>query len=632
VSLEAGGVTLAGEASQSVEIPANGERVLRWTATATDAAQADLVFSVKSGEYSDASKPRLSTAPNGGLRINRWSAPETVGTAGELVNPGTRNEAIGVPPNLDKTQGNLIIKLDPSLAASMQDGLRYVEGWEYDCAEQTVSKFLPNVLTYRALQRLGIENKELQEKLPNEVARHLERLYLLQNADGGWGWWRNEQSNASVSAYALFGMLKAREAGFEVRDEVYQRALAFIVGQSKTLTLQSTSQSLDAQTWLEYVLAEAGSGDGQQVESLYGLRGNLSQYGKALLILTMGKTQPTDARIKTLFADLNAKVIQSATGAHWEEGAPDWWSMNTDTRSTALVLAAYANYDKNNSLAPNIVRWLMTARKANGAWSSTYETAWVLIALTDWMAATGELDANYTYGAQFNGATLGEATASRATITQGVVLTVPASALSTETLNRLSIARGEGKGRLYYTAHLNAYLPVPSIQAADRGIVIQRRYVKAECAEGVKCPSVSEAKVGDVLRVELTIIAPSALHYLQVEDPLPAGAEAIDTTLATASQLDEGPQLVENRPEGERAGQPFARRWFWYWGWWSRSEMRDDKAAVFATYLPAGTYTYSYTMRVTSAGKFNVIPAYARLQYFPEVFGRSEGALLSVTR
>ncbi len=630
VTLDVAGVALAGAASQTVEIPANGERVLRWTATASDAAQADLVFSVTSGEYSDASKPRLSTAPNGGLRINRWSAPETVGTAGELSAAGARNEAIGVPPDLDASQGNLIVKLDPSLAASMQDGLRYVEGWEYDCAEQTVSKFLPNVLTYRALQRLGIDNKELSEKLPNEVAKHLERLYVLQNADGGWGWWRNEESNASVSAYAVFGMLKAREAGFEVRDDVYQRALAFVGGQSKALTLQSASSALDAQTWLQYVLAEAGRGDAGQIDALYDLRGNLSQYAKALLILTIGKRQPADARIKTLFADLNAKVIQSATGAHWEESAPDWWSMNTDTRSTALVLAAFANYDKDNLLAPNIVRWLMSARKSNGAWSSTYETAWVLIALTDWMAATGELDAGYSYGAQFNGAVLGEATASRATITQGVVLTVPASALSSESVNRLSIARGEGKGRLYYTAHLNAYLPVPSIRAADRGIVIQRRYVKADCSEGVKCPSVSDAKVGDVLRVELTIIAPSALHYLQVEDPLPAGAEAIDTTLATASQLDEGPRLSENRPDG--GPQPRARRWFWFWGWWSRSELRDDKAAVFATYLPAGTYTYTYTMRVTSAGKFNVIPAYARLQYFPEVFGRSDGAQLSVTR
>ena len=64
--------------------------------------------------------------------------------------------------------------------------------------------------------------------------------------------------------------------------------------------------------------------------------------------------------------------------------------MNTDTRSTAIILDALARLDKNNQLAPNVVRWLMVARKG-GYWETTQETAWALIALTDWMKATGEL-------------------------------------------------------------------------------------------------------------------------------------------------------------------------------------------------------------------------------------------------
>jgi uncharacterized protein YfaS (alpha-2-macroglobulin family) len=52
--------------------------------------------------------------------------------------------------------------------------------------------------------------------------------------------------------------------------------------------------------------------------------------------------------------------------------------------------------------------------------------------------------------------------------------------------------------------------------------------------------------------------------------------------------------------------------------------------ALFADLLEPGAYTYSYTMRVTSAGEFNVRPTYAALQYFPEVFGRGEGMLLKV--
>ena len=39
-----------------------------------------------------------------------------------------------------------------------------------------------------------------------------------------------------------------------------------------------------------------------------------------------------------------------------------------------------------------------------------------------------------------------------------------------------------GKGRLYYTAHLEVYQPVEALEPADRGFSIQRRYTLASCA------------------------------------------------------------------------------------------------------------------------------------------------------
>ena len=76
------------------------------------------------------------------------------------------------------------MQIDPSLAAGMREGLDYLEHYEYECTEQTVSRFLPNVLTYRALQSLGIDNPELMEKLPGLVEEGLERLRNQQNPDG----------------------------------------------------------------------------------------------------------------------------------------------------------------------------------------------------------------------------------------------------------------------------------------------------------------------------------------------------------------------------------------------------------------------------------------------------------------
>jgi hypothetical protein len=123
----------------------------------------------------------------------------------------------------------------------------------------------------------------------------------------------------------------------------------------------------------------------------------------------------------------------------------------------------------------------------------------------------------------------------------------------------------------------------------------------------------------------LTIVAPHDLYYVVVEDPLPAGAEAIDPSLATTSLVEQRPTLF--REAESEHGRDLYR---WWWSWYSRSEMRDDKVVLFADYLPAGTYEYTYTFRATRPGEYRVVPTDAREFYFPEVFGRAAGRLLTI--
>ena len=218
-----------------------------------------------------------------------------------------------------------------------------------------------------------------------------------------------------------------------------------------------------------------------------------------------------------------------------------------------------------------------------------------------------------------------------------IVLKIKVADLLKDAGNRLTIGRGAGGGRLYYTAHLRAFLPVEDIKALDRGVIVRRRYTLASCADGPKCPEIKEVRLGEQIRVELEIVAPHDLYYLAVEDPLPAGAEAVDTTLATTSILERGGDLARGR-EGDvveiarSPGRPVASSdiyWPW-WNWYSRSELRDEKVALFADYLPRGSYLYSYTIRATQAGEFHVIPTTASELYFPEVYGRADGQLLRI--
>jgi len=424
----------------------------------------------------------------------------------------------------------------------------------------------------------------------------------------------------------VFALVKAQQSGFEVKSDVIQRGQQFLVGKLVAARDLNNTYTANQQSFILYVLAEANAKSQilnlkSQVGDLFDNRDKLSHYGRAYLALALGLSDSTDKRIATLLSDLNNAAILSATGAHWEETAFDWWAMNTDTRSTAIILDALARLDKNNQLAPNVVRWLMVARQG-GYWETTQETAWALIALTDWMKATGELQGNYDYAVFLNDKDRASGKVSQDNLRESVKLSVAVADLLKES-NRLTIARGDGQGRLYYTAHLRVFLPVQDIQPVSRGITVNRRYTLASCTDGPKCPEVKEVKLGDVIRVDLTLIAPNNLYYVVVEDPLPAGGEAIDRGLATTSLLDKGPELTR---QGSRS------YYWWWWHWYSRSELRDEKVVLFADRLTKGTYEYSYTFRATLPGDYQVIPTVAREFYFPEVFGRSDGRLLSIGR
>lgn len=584
------------------------------------------------------------------LPVYRSSTPEVVATAGHFDADGQRLEAVVLPPSYDPTQGELSVHVDPSLAAGMADGLDYLEHYPYECTEQTVSRFLPNVVTYRAFKELGLDRPDLETSLPELVSTGLQRLYNQQHYDGGWGWWIIDEPDPYLTAYVLLGLVEAERAGFVVDEGVMERAVVFLQGSLVKPRDVEHHWQANRQAFILYVLAEAGQGDLGRTVALFDQRDVLDTFGQAYLAMALGLLEPDKpARVDTLLSDITTAAVVSATGAHWEEAQTDYYAMNTDTRSTAIVLAALARLDtpsnppsegespsssqgegRGGGLAPNAVRWLMVARQ-DGYWETTQETAWAILALTDWMVATGELEGAYNWQVVVNGEPLGEGSVARENIDQTVKLQIEVADLLADEANRVVIERwapegqDEGTGRLYYSLYLRYFKPVEEVTALSRGIIVSRKYTLADCgSEDEPCRAITQAQVGDVIQVKLTIIAPNDLHYVVVEDPFPAGAEGVDQSLKTTSVVGQEPELTRTDRRDPWGGG-------WGWWWFSHTELRDEKAVLFATYLPRGTYEYTYLIRASLPGEYGVIPTHAYEMYFPEVFGRSDGGLFTIT-
>ncbi len=613
VTLQGEGLTFTGDAAQAFTIPSGGRQRVEWLATVDDASVIDLTFFAQGGEFTDASKPPLGQGDNQLLPVYKYEVPETVGTAGVLNEAGSVTEAIPLPQ--DATQGDLTVKIDPSLAATTLDGLTYLKNFPYQCLEQTVSRFLPNIMTYRALDSLGVANEALKSDLEGGVNFALQRLYAQQKPDGGWGWFVQDASNPLTTAYALIGLAEAKNAGFPVGGDVIASAQNYLQTTFITLDLSREQWQLNRQAFTLYALARSGKPDISRTANLFESKDRLAIYAKAYMALTFNLIDPTDTRrTDILLSDLSNSAITSATGVHWEEPEQDYWNWNTDTRTTAIVLDALVKLDADNGLNPNVVRWLMVARTAD-AWETTQETAWAVMSLTDWMMTTGELNPSYSYSASLNGQTLSEGEATPETVKDTVQLQVDVKDMLAGQVNELVIGRTEGNGVLYYTAHMKNYIPVPEVEPLNRGIIIERRYT----VPATNTP-ITEATVGDLVQVRLTIIVPNSLNYVVIEDPIPAGTEGVNPNLSTEQQIGTAPGLEENDPLSTG----------WGWWWFSNIEFRDEKVALYATYLPAGTYEYQYTIRAGMAGTFNVIPATGYEFYFPEVYGRSAGSTFTV--
>ncbi|RME47767.1 MAG: alpha-2-macroglobulin, partial [Chloroflexi bacterium] len=633
VALEAEGLELLSDAGQPLTVPARGKAKVVWQTrvdpaiqpaslpSAPDAYSRIVVrMSAQGSGYQDAVELTLP--------VYQFSSPEVVATAGQVDR--TITEQIKLPEKLDTSRGELTVEVNPSLAAASLDSLKWLRSFPYECSEQTVSKFLPNVATYRALQEFGLDRPTLRTNLEIQVTKEIQRLYALQHSDGGWGWWLSDESRPWLTAYALFGLTVADQAGFAVNPDVMNRAADYLTSYLNKPVDVAQGWDLNQRAFIAYVLSQRVRFPASRVVNLYERREGMSLYGKAFLALAlqevwMASGQSQEARIQGLIGDLTGAAKMSATGTHWEEKEVDYWTMNTDTRTTAVVLMTLARLDPENVNLPNAVRWLMVARK-EGHWETTQETAWSVLALTDFMKSTGELEGRYSFTVQLNGQTVKEGQVNSSNVDEPVKLVTPIRDLLLDVANELTISRN-GTGRLYYTAHLRYFPPAAGMKPLDRGIVIGRQYFKVDPRTFQPTGEIAEsAKVGDVVQVKLTIIAPTDLYYLLVEDPLPAGFEAIDTSLRTASAAAQGPQFQEVVPEGKEV--PWWRR-FW-WSYWTQSQLLDQKVALFATFLRRGTYEYTYLMRASVAGDFNVPPAHAEEMYFPEVFGRSSGGLFSV--
>ncbi len=620
VSITADGLTIQDDVEKTITIPPRTRELVQWSITVQDVKFVDITFTAESGTYRDATKPSFGIAPDQLLPVYRYDGRDIVGTSGVLDEEARRVEAILLPEGVDTRRGTVDTVLNGSLGAAIFESMEAREpySWQKACANSITDRLLPNTAVARAISDLNLNEAALQAELDILIPNDTALLGELITPDGGWGWCYSNESNPWLTAYTLLALIQTNEAGYATNPMRISIAANYLAEELGEMGNIDSSYEANREAFFLYVLAKQGRSIIAETDALFNdHRALLDPYAKAFLLMAYELNSANSPNQQALLSDLNGAVIVSATGAHWEDNNPDYGNLSSDVRGTAVVIQALSITDPTNDLIPLAVRWQMSARTAM-VWRTTHETAWSLTSLTDWAVASGDFEANYEYALLVNGVEGENGRFAADNLTESVYNSVPIGSLSLTEPNYFDYQKS-GDGNLYYTTHMDSYIAVESITPATNGINVQRTYYDAACDPATKiCDPITQIEAGGKVRVVLDIIAVNDLVYATIEDPLPAGAEAIDPNLGTS-------------PNGFADGQDRSDCWG-CWGWWyfNRIEYRDEMVVFMTNFLPAGSYRYEYTLQTNIPGAYQVMPTFGHEAYFPEVNGRSDGMLFII--
>ncbi|MBI4574650.1 MAG: hypothetical protein HY722_00100 [Planctomycetes bacterium] len=595
VSLDPSGLRLLGEAVRRVTVPAGGEARVDWACEAVLAGTARLTASARTRLESDAMARDYPVLPHGMEQV--------------LTRVGsTRDRAevvLRLPEARNPAATRLSVTLSPSIAAAMLDALPYLAGYPYGCVEQTLSRFVPSVIVSRTLRDLGVEAPEVAHDLPAKVRAGLARLHDFQHADGGWGWWRDDGSRPWMTSYVAWGLALARDAGAEVDPGVLDRACAFLLGRLVELDGEELAFALHA-------LAQAGRGPdaipARELDRAWEGRDRLDACARALLSLAFHRLG--DARRATvLLENLEDLVVADEENGTAHFGRRDgWWRWSEGAvQATSHALRAYVAAAPGHPLVPRLVKWMVHNRRGE-RWDNTRDTAVAVLAFTDYLRASRELAAGYQVHVSVNGARVRSFEFRRDDPfprDRRAVLELPDEALRPGE-NRVLLEREGGEGTLYWSASLAFYTLEEDLRGDGHEVLVARRYERVVEEPGKEAAYLplepgAPVKSGDRVRVTLTLESKNDYEYILVEDPKPAGLEAVET----------------------HSG--------WRWeGLGYQLELRDERVALFLSDLPEGRHEVSYLLRAEVPGAFHALPARAEAMYVPEVRGTGDEARFQV--
>ena len=298
-------------------------------------------------------------------------------------------------------------------------------------------------------------------------------------------------------------------------------------------------------------------------------------------LVTLDRTPGVDPKFAAQAeAMLRTRIVYEGTRLDLADKAvAPWWMMVSDDEMAVKALLAVTGRPGWAGEAPKMMIGV-AQRQMRGHWDTTPANAWGTIAVRRFAAAYPGTATGVTT------ARLGAQTISRTWPSPAPIVFRPPSGAAA-----LLLSHDTQPGPW---ASVSVRAAVPLAAPAFAGYRVTRQLFFVTRAHPDRLSR------GDVLKVRLTVEAPVDRTWVVVEDPIPAGASIV------SGEGGQSALLAGEAGGGGGASPSYVERgldaWRGYFGW-----------------LPRGTTTVEYVVRLNGAGRFLLPPTRVEAMYSPEI-------------
>lgn len=480
--------------------------------------------------------------------------------------------------------GGVQVRLSTSLAKGLDPVRRWFSDYQFTCLEQLSSI------------AIGIDNPQRWSALMNRLPVYMDDHGLVAYFPGLAG---DEVLTAhllSVSHEASRGD-QPYTIPKAYREKMLEGLMAYVTGKIRSTAWQPKQDNGERRLMVLEALSRAGMVTPRLLSTIEFDRERMSTAALVdwLSIVSRVKNLPDQAQtLATLRSALLSRMSRQGTSLvlAGDDDAYPWWMMSNRATVTAKLLVAVMNSKAWEKDIPVLLTGLL-GQQQRGTWSTTTANVWGTLAVRSFSASFEKTPVKGTLSMSLQAAgapTSADQQWEGLQPTQKIL--VPWKNSDPQQLS-LSL---QGTGRVW--ASMAAQAAVPVSKPIYAGYTLSRTVVPVSQAINGKW------SVGDIYRVHLEVTAKTAMNWVVLSDPVPAGATVLGGGLGRDSAV-----ATEGEKQDDAGMSP------------SFAERKSELYRAYYAWLPAGKTSLEYTVRLNTPGSYSLPATRIEAMYAPQVYG-----------